>query len=120
MRTTRALLLFEGTDQDRPTHDDARHRRRRKPDDGTLAWDERITEKPQLDDVEIWEIYNSTADAHPIHLHLVAFQVLDRQKFTATVTPKDHGDGVGGVLASISCRASQATRPKTRPAGRTR
>ncbi len=30
-------------------------------------------------DTEIWEIYNFTADAHPIHIHLVQFQVQDRQ-----------------------------------------
>jgi hypothetical protein len=28
---------------------------------------------------EIWEIYNFTMDAHPIHLHEIMFQVLDRQ-----------------------------------------
>src|SRR5690606_23178040 len=30
---------------------------------------------------EVWEIYNTTEDAHPIHLHLVHFQVLNTQKF---------------------------------------
>ena len=29
---------------------------------------------------EIWEIYNFTADAHPIHIHLVQFVVVDRQQ----------------------------------------
>jgi FtsP/CotA-like multicopper oxidase with cupredoxin domain len=29
--------------------------------------------------VEEWEIYNFTADAHPIHIHLVQFQVTGRQ-----------------------------------------
>jgi spore coat protein A len=38
-----------------------------------------------LDDIEVWEIFNATEDAHPIHLHLVAFQLLDRQKFRARV-----------------------------------
>ena len=28
---------------------------------------------------EVWEIYNYTMDAHPIHIHLVQFQVVDRQ-----------------------------------------
>jgi FtsP/CotA-like multicopper oxidase with cupredoxin domain len=31
-------------------------------------------------DTEVWEIYNFTADAHPIHIHLVQFQVVDRQQ----------------------------------------
>jgi FtsP/CotA-like multicopper oxidase with cupredoxin domain len=38
-----------------------------------------VTENPTLGDTEQWEIYNFTADAHPIHLHLVRFQVLARQ-----------------------------------------
>jgi spore coat protein A len=30
---------------------------------------------------EMWEVVNMTADTHPIHLHLVQFQILDRQKY---------------------------------------
>jgi spore coat protein A len=51
--------------------------------DGAMRRDDPTTELPQLNDVEVWEIFNSTEVAHPIHLHLVAFQVLDRQKFKA-------------------------------------
>ncbi len=49
--------------------------------DGALDWDEAITENPLVGDTEIWRITNLTADAHPIHLHLVHFQVLDRIPF---------------------------------------
>lgn len=52
--------------------------------EGALMWEQPITEKIQLNDTEVWEIYNTTADAHPIHLHLVAFQLLSRQNFAAT------------------------------------
>ncbi|MCO6487335.1 MAG: multicopper oxidase domain-containing protein [Phaeodactylibacter sp.] len=45
---------------------------------GSLAWFEPITENPMLDDVEVWEAYNVTEDAHPMHIHLVSFQILDR------------------------------------------
>ncbi|MEO8626188.1 MAG: multicopper oxidase domain-containing protein [Candidatus Limnocylindrales bacterium] len=38
------------------------------------------SEFPREGQTELWEIVNLTADAHPIHLHLVQFQVLDRQK----------------------------------------
>jgi len=31
--------------------------------------------------VEIWRLINTTGDAHPIHVHLVHFFVLDRQPF---------------------------------------
>jgi FtsP/CotA-like multicopper oxidase with cupredoxin domain len=45
---------------------------------GPLDWENDITENPLLGSVEIWRITNLTEDAHPIHLHLVHFQVLDR------------------------------------------
>ena len=42
-------------------------------------WREPISEKPVLDSTEIWEFLNLTDDTHPIHLHLVRFQILDRR-----------------------------------------
>jgi spore coat protein A, manganese oxidase len=44
-------------------------------------WSDPITEQPILDTVEIWNLINLTEDAHPIHLHLVRFQILDRRPF---------------------------------------
>jgi spore coat protein A len=44
-------------------------------------WRDPVTETPELDSVEIWSFVNRTEDTHPIHLHLVRFQILDRQKF---------------------------------------
>lgn len=44
-----------------------------------LMWDEDITEDPHLGDTEIWEIHNTTMDAHPIHVHLVQFEILGRR-----------------------------------------
>ena len=37
-----------------------------------------VTENPGVGAVEDWEIYNFTADAHPIHQHLVRFEVINR------------------------------------------
>lgn len=42
-------------------------------------WHEPISEKPVLGSTEIWEFLNLTDDSHPIHLHLVRFQILDRR-----------------------------------------
>ena len=39
------------------------------------------SELPVEGSFETWEIINITADAHPIHLHLVQFQILERRPF---------------------------------------
>jgi spore coat protein A len=44
-------------------------------------WADPVTETPRAGSVEIWRIINTTGDAHPIHIHLVQFQILDRQAF---------------------------------------
>lgn len=43
-------------------------------------WQASVSELPQLGSTELWEIVNLTDDAHPMHLHLVQFQLLNRQK----------------------------------------
>ncbi len=53
--------------------------------EGSIAWHSPTTENPALGSTEIWEIYNATGDGHPIHLHLVNFEILDRQEFVADV-----------------------------------
>jgi spore coat protein A len=47
---------------------------------GSIAWHSPTTENPELDTTEEWEIWNTTGDAHPVHLHLVHFQVLGRDE----------------------------------------
>jgi spore coat protein A len=44
-------------------------------------WKMPVTENPALNSVEIWNLINLTNDSHPIHLHLVRFQILDRRNF---------------------------------------
>jgi spore coat protein A len=44
-------------------------------------WSMPVTENPVLNSVEIWNLINLTDDSHPIHLHLVRFQILDRRRF---------------------------------------
>ena len=44
-------------------------------------WHAPVTENPALDSTEIWSFINTTDDSHPIHLHLVRFQILDRRNF---------------------------------------
>ena len=50
-----------------------------------MHWSMPVTENPALDSTEIWEIVNTTEDSHPIHLHMVRFQLLDRRNFNEYV-----------------------------------
>ena len=43
-------------------------------------WADPVSENPSVGDTEVWEFYNFTADAHPMHVHEVAFEVVDRQR----------------------------------------
>ncbi len=47
-----------------------------------LTWHAPTTEKPAVNTTEEWEIYNFTGDAHPVHLHLVHFEILGRNAIT--------------------------------------
>ena len=107
--TTRRVALFEGTDEFgrlQPLLGTVK--------DGDLSganvataytWFQPTTETPAPDSTEIWEIYNFTADAHPIHLHLVNFEILDREHFeydiTGTQTTTQH-NGTTGEAPEIS------------------
>jgi FtsP/CotA-like multicopper oxidase with cupredoxin domain len=42
-------------------------------------WMDPITENPNPGDTEVWEFNNLTGDAHPMHIHEVAFELVDRQ-----------------------------------------
>ena len=65
---------------------------------GSIAWHSPTTENPKLGDTEIWEIYNCTGDAHPVHLHLVHFEILSRQEFEADIDDQpvvQHNGAIG-------------------------
>jgi spore coat protein A len=49
--------------------------------DGYGLW---LSELPRVGATELWEIINLTADAHPMHLHLVQFQLVNRQNILTT------------------------------------
>jgi FtsP/CotA-like multicopper oxidase with cupredoxin domain len=42
-------------------------------------WMDSVTENPAVGATEIWEFYNTTADAHPMHVHEVTFEVVNRE-----------------------------------------
>lgn len=54
------------------------------PAEAPVAWSKRlwmepVSENPALGATEVWELYNTTGDAHPMHIHEVVFEVIDRQ-----------------------------------------
>jgi FtsP/CotA-like multicopper oxidase with cupredoxin domain len=113
---TRKVALFEGTDEFgrlQPLLGVV------NPDNTATAytWFLPTTENPALDSTEEWEIYNFTGDAHPIHLHLVNFQILGRKEIRFTegdpVPVKQHNGEYGEVAAisNIRVRGTVHLRP---------
>lgn len=75
-----------------------------------------VTETPVLGSTETWEMYNFTVDAHPIHLHLVRFQVVNREIFDplfgipGTITPPEPWET--GYKDTVIAYPGQITRVK--------
>ena len=57
-----------------------------------------ITENITKGATEVWQMFNNTADAHPIHLHQTSFQVLTRNAFTSRVAPTGAVDPATGTV----------------------
>lgn len=51
-------------------------------------WEDPVTEKPRLGTTEIWSFINTMPFTHPIHIHLIQFQILDRRPFDLDVYNK--------------------------------
>lgn len=54
-----------------------------------LAWHDAVTEHPAFGATEVWELHNFTEDAHPVHIHEVQFQVVNRQAFGRRARPPE-------------------------------
>jgi FtsP/CotA-like multicopper oxidase with cupredoxin domain len=79
--------------------------------DGTahaLSWDDAITENPAIGATEVWEIHNFTEDAHPIHIHEVQFQIVDRQRFKGSPRPPERWEA--GFKDTVIAYPSEITR----------
>ena len=48
--------------------------------EGAIAWHSPTTENPAFDALEEWQVFNVTGDSHPVHLHLVHFDVVGRKE----------------------------------------
>jgi len=68
-------------------------------------WAEPISENPAVGATEVWEFYNFTADAHPMHVHEVVFEVVNRE---ALVLDPNTGEPVQPVQLSGVQRPPEA------------
>ncbi len=69
-----------------------------------------VTENPDLGATEEWDIYNFTVDAHPIHLHLVRFEVVKRQAFGGA--PRDQEPWESGFKDTVIAYPGEITTVK--------
>ncbi len=85
------------------------------------AWAAQTTETVATGATEVWEIYNTTGDAHPIHLHEVAFEVVGRedliteddevvQPLATTGVSRGPDPGESGLKDTVTAYPAQVTR----------
>jgi FtsP/CotA-like multicopper oxidase with cupredoxin domain len=77
-------------------------------DDGVAMhkmWADSVSENPGVGDTEMWELYNFTEDAHPMHIHEITFEVVSRQPITFVV---DEEGGISGVALADEPRGPEA------------
>ena len=78
-----------------------------------ISWDHPITESPRVGATEIWELHNHTQDAHPIHIHEVQFQVLDRRPFAGGASRRRES-WESGLKDTVIAYPKEVTRVKAR------
>lgn len=70
-----------------------------------------VTEIIKLNDTEQWDIINTTVDAHPMHLHQVAFKVINRQ----LIDPKSFVPPTDNILTQVFTPATYTVAPGSLP-----
>ena len=83
------------------------------------TWAEPVTENPGIGDVEDWEFYNFTMDSHPMHLHEVFFQVVNRQPLDRITgrpirAPRAPEPWEAGWKDTVTCHPGEVTRVRMR------
>lgn len=56
---------------------------------GGQLWSSPVSETPRVGSTEDWLIVGMTAGAHPVHLHLIQFQLINRQNLDVTAYTRD-------------------------------
>jgi spore coat protein A len=81
-------------------------------------FDEPADELPQVNTTEVWQFINLTEDAHPMHVHLVRFQIVDRQPFDSEAYDAAHDAWVaaGQNPSAKPVLSDYVTAPPVQPA----
>jgi spore coat protein A len=77
-----------------------------------LPWSAAVSETPRANATELWELHNFTEDAHPIHVHQVQFEVVNRQPFKGAARPPLAWET--GAKDTVIALPSEVTRIKAR------
>lgn len=71
-----------------------------------MRFSDPVTETPTFNTVEDWYIINNTVDMHPMHLHLVDFEVIEKGSIANGAYTPAAGGGVMATVAGGGFRAS--------------
>lgn len=83
-----------------------------------FTWRDPVTETPFLGSTEVWEFINLTPDAHPMHIHLIKFKVLNIQAFNLTLYEEGGCDRFETDYRGIgSCITTDSVAPLVNHAG---
>jgi spore coat protein A len=75
----------------------------------SMLWDDASTENPGVGTTEEWDVYNFSGDSHPIHLHSVTYEVIDRVNMTTGVH-KNPAPGEAGSKDTANVNGHQILR----------
>ena len=75
-------------------------------------WEEPVTENPAVGATEVWELHNFTADAHPMHVHEIAFEVVNRETIGGHLRPPEAWES--GLKDTVIAYPGEITRIKAK------
>ncbi|MBN9691167.1 MAG: multicopper oxidase domain-containing protein [Verrucomicrobia bacterium] len=74
-------------------------------------FDDPITEFPEAGSTEVWSLINLTSEAHPIHIHLLDFRVVDRIRFAGFSGTLSRTNPPPSVVNYINDRQTDQLKP---------
>jgi len=66
-----------------------------------LEWASPVSENPAVGATEVWRMFNTTGDAHPMHIHETVFQVMGRQALKTDEDGEELGEELSEPLTPI-------------------